>query len=367
MKKKFWKDKRVLITGHTGFKGSWLSLWLQSKGAHVIGYSLPPPTDPSLFEVAQVAEGMTSITGDIRNIENLISIVGEYNPEIIIHMAAQSLVRHSYKDPLDTYSTNVMGTANVLEAGRHRNDLKVILIITSDKCYENKEWVWGYRESDPMGGHDPYSSSKGCAELITSAYLRSFYAKKDNSSYGTALATARAGNVIGGGDWAADRLVPDIMKAIMKNRPVIIRYPNAIRPWQHVLEPLRGYITLVERLWQHGEAFSGAWNFGPNDEDSRPVSWVAEHLAKLWGDGASWERDSINHPHEATYLKLDCSKAKTKLGWRPILDLNTTLQWMVEWYRAYFQNKDILEISKIEILRYEKILQQQSLKDNDDF
>ena len=364
MNSKFWKDKRVLITGHTGFKGSWLSLWLQSKGADIIGYSLSPPTNPSLFEVAYVAEGMTSIIGDIRDLNNLLSVAIKYKPEIIIHMAARSLVRYSYKNPVDTYSTNVMGTVNILEAGRHVDSLKVILIITSDKCYENNEWVWGYRENDPMGGHDPYSSSKGCAELITSAYRRSYFLKKDHPGHGVAVATTRAGNVIGGGDWATDRLVPDIMKAIMEDQPVIIRHPNFIRPWQHVLEPLRGYITLVEKLWQHGEEFSGAWNFGPNDGDSCPVSWVADHLTKFWGDGACWKSDSTHHPHEATYLKLDCSKAKSKLRWLPLLDLTTSLQWIVEWYRAYLQKKNMRKVTGTEILRYERLLQKQLLNLN---
>jgi len=367
MKSKFWKGKKVLITGHTGFKGSWLSLWLQIKGADIIGYSLPSPTNPSLFEVACVAEGMTSITGDIRNLENFLSVVGDYKPEIIIHMAAQSLVRYSYKHPVDTYSTNVMGTVNVLEAGRNSDTLKVILIITSDKCYENQEWIWGYREIDPMGGHDPYSSSKGCAELVTLAYRRSYFSNKDHPTQGIAVATARAGNVIGGGDWATDRLVPDIMRGIMKNRPVTIRNPNAIRPWQHVLEPLRGYITLVEKLWQHGGEFSGAWNFGPNDEDSRTVSWIAENLTKFWGDNACWISDATHHPHEATYLKLDCSKAKRKLGWLPVLDLTTALQWIVGWNRAYIQKKNMREVTETEILWYEQLLEKQRLENQDDF
>ena len=356
MDSKFWKDKRVLVTGHTGFKGSWLSLWLQSKGANIIGYSLPPPTNPSVFEVAQVAEGITSIIGDIRNLKNLMSVVNQHKPEIIIHMAAQSLVRYSYKNPVDTYSTNVMGTVNVLEAGRHANGLKVILIITSDKCYENNEWVWGYRENDRMGGRDPYSNSKGCAELITSAYRRSYFSKKGNQDQGVAVATTRAGNVIGGGDWATDRLVPDIMKAIMEDRSVIIRYPSAIRPWQHVIEPLHGYLMLVEKLWNHGKEFAGAWNFGPNDEDSRSVSWIADRLTDLWGDGAHWESDSGQHPHEATYLKLDCSKAKSVLGWAPRLDLMTNLEWIVEWYRAYLQKNDMRQVTEAEISRYENML-----------
>lgn len=356
MNSKFWEGKRVLITGHTGFKGSWLSIWLQSKGAHLIGYSLPPPTNPSLFDVAHVADKMTSVKGDVRDLEHLRTVISKHKPEIIIHMAAQSLVRYSYNHPVDTYSTNVMGTLNVLEAGRHADNLRVVLIITSDKCYENMEWVWGYRENERMGGRDPYSSSKGCAELITSAYRRSYYSKKDNPSHGVAVATARAGNVIGGGDWAQDRLIPDIMKSIMEDRPSIIRYPNAVRPWQHVLEPLRGYLGLAEKLWQDGRTYAGAWNFGPNDGDSRPVSWVADHLTKLWGDGARWESDSNHHPHEATYLRLDCSKAKSLLGWLPTLDLGTTLQWVVEWYQAYHQRKNMRQITEREILRYENLL-----------
>lgn len=357
MNSKFWEDKKILITGHTGFKGSWLSLWLQSKGAHTIGYSLHPPTKPSLFELAHVAKGMRSITGDIRDLEHLQTIIAKHKPEIIIHMAAQPLVRYSYNNPVDTYSTNVMGTVNVLEAVRQSDSVKVVLIITSDKCYENKEWVWGYREADPMGGHDPYSSSKGCAELITSAYRNSYFSKTDYSGHSVSVATARAGNVIGGGDWAPDRLIPDIMNAFMKNQPVTIRSPNSIRPWQHVLEPLRGYLQLVEKLWHHGREFAGAWNFGPNDEDSRPVSWVVDHLTRLWGEGAHWELDSNQNLHEAMNLKLDCSKAKSLLGWAPKLSLATTLECVVEWYQACFQKKDMRRITEAEILRYEKLQQ----------
>lgn len=355
MNNKFWEGKRVLITGHTGFKGSWLSLWLQSKGVHTIGYSLPPPTSPSLFEVARVAEGMSSLTGDIRDLEYLRSVIAEYKPEIVIHMAAQSLVRFSYDNPVDTYSTNVMGTVNVLEAARQSDSVKVVLIITSDKCYENKGWVWGYREGDPMGGHDPYSSSKGCAELVTSAYCRSYFSN-NCSGHGVAVATTRAGNVVGGGDWAPDRLIPDIMNAFMENRPPVIRYPNAIRPWQHVLEPLRGYLQLAERLWNQEKELSGAWNFGANDNDSRSVSWVADHLTNLWGGAARWEKDSSQHLHEAACLKLDCSKAKSLLGWSPKLDLTTTLEWIVEWYRAYLQYKNMRLVTEAEISRFENIL-----------
>ncbi|MCG2722929.1 MAG: CDP-glucose 4,6-dehydratase [Thermodesulfovibrionales bacterium] len=351
----FWKNKKVLITGHTGFKGSWLSLWLQTKGVNTIGYSPSPPTKPSLFEIANVSDGMISITGDVRDLDHLKSIIAEHKPEIVIHMAAQSLVRYSYNNPAETYSTNIMGTMNVLEAARCSDVVRVVVNITSDKCYENREWLWGYRENEAMGGHDPYSSSKGCAELITSAYRRSYFSDDNLPGHGVAVATARAGNVVGGGDWAADRLIPDIMNAIMEKNPVIIRYPNAIRPWQHVLEPLCGYIDLAEELWHYGNEFAGAWNFGPNDEDARSVSWVADRLTNLWGDGASWKTDSIQQPHEATYLKLDCSKAKSLLGWSPKLDLTTNLQWIVEWYRAYLQKKDMRRVTEAEIVQYEKL------------
>ena len=358
MNSKFWEGKRVLITGHTGFKGSWLSLWLQSKGARTIGYSLPPPTKPSLFEVAHVAEGMASITGDLRDLEHLQTVIGVHKPEIIIHMAARSLVRYSYNNPVDTYSTNVMGTVNVLEAVRQSDSVKVVLIITSDKCYENKEWLWGYRENEPMGGHDPYSSSKGCAELVTSAYRRSYFSDNNLPGHDVSVATTRAGNVVGGGDWAPDRLIPDIMNALMESRPANIRYPNAIRPWQHALEPLRGYLRLAKKLWHHGREFAGAWNFGPNDEDARPVSWVADYLTSLWGGGARWESDSTQHPHEATYLKLDCSKAKSLLGWSPKLDLATNLEWIAEWYRAYLQKKNMRQVTQAQISRYEDLLKE---------
>jgi len=357
MDRAFWNGKKVLVTGHTGFKGSWLSLWLQKLGAHVIGYALPPPTSPSLFDVASLRDGITSINGDIRDSADFKAVITKQQPEIIIHMAAQSLVRYSYKNPVETFSTNIMGTVNVLEAVRQSESVRVLVCITSDKCYENKDWFWAYRENEPMGGHDPYSSSKGCAELITAAYRNSYFSKTDYPSNGVSVATTRAGNVVGGGDWAKDRLIPDIMNAFIENRPVIIRYPNAIRPWQHVLEPLRGYLRLAEELWHHESDFAGAWNFGPNDEDSRPVSWVADHLTSLWGKGASWESDSTQHPHEATYLKLDCSKARSLLGWSPKLELTTTLQWIVEWYRAYLQQKNMRPVTEAEISRYENMLQ----------
>lgn len=351
----FWKNKKVLITGHTGFKGSWLSLWLQSKEADAIGYALPPPTEPSFFKMGKISEGMISITGDVRDLEHLKTVIAKYQPEIVIHMAAQSLVRYSYGNPVETYSTNVMGTVNLLEAVRQTNSVKVILIITSDKCYENNEWVWGYRENDPMGGHDPYSSSKGCAELITSAYRRSYFSKQDNSTHAVAVATARAGNVIGGGDWAYDRLIPDIMNAIIQSRPVVIRNPSAIRPWQHVLEPLEGYLCLVEKLWEYGPRYAEGWNFGPNDEDCKPVSWIVTNLTRLWATNIEWEIDSGENPHEAAYLKLYCSKAKKLLGWSPKLNINTAIELVVEWYEAFLQKNDMRKFSEGQILRYENM------------
>lgn len=355
MNRTFWKDKKVLVTGHTGFKGSWLSLWLQKLGAKVVGYALSPPTKPSLFEVAQVADGMTSITGDVRHLEYLQAVIADHRPEIIIHLAAQPLVRYSYEDPIETYSTNVMGTVNMLEAVRHSESIRVVVSITSDKCYENREWLWGYREDEPMGGRDPYSSSKGCAELIISAYRNSYFPAKGYQHHRVAVASTRAGNVIGGGDWAKDRLIPDIMAAIMENRPVIIRSPSAIRPWQHVLEPLNGYLCLAERLWAHGPKFAQAWNFGPNSEDAKTVSWIVEYLTSFWGEGARWGLDSAQHPHEDNYLKLDCSKARSLLGWAPKLRLSTALKWIAEWYRGYQQNKDMRCLTEEQITRFENI------------
>jgi len=351
--KTFWKNKKVLITGHTGFKGSWLSLWLQNMGANVIGYSLPPSTKPNMFEVANVSSGMESIIGDVRDIEQVTAIVLKYQPEIIIHMAAQSLVRYSYSNPVETYATNVMGTVNILDAARHVKCAKIVIVVTSDKCYENKEWLWGYRENDPLGGHDPYSSSKGCAELVTSAYRSSFFPEKDYKTHGVAVSSVRAGNVIGGGDWSEDRLIPDIMKAFMDKRIVKIRNPNSIRPWQYVLEPLRGYLVLAEHLLVHGTGFAEAWNFGPKGEDVRPVSWIIESLSEQWGEDAHWELDSTQQPHEARHLKLDCSKAQSLLGWKPRLDLSTTLQWIVAWYRGYQQKRNMRDLAEAEIVRYE--------------
>ena len=337
----FWKGRRVFLTGHTGFKGGWLSLWLQSLGAEVTGFSLEPPTDPSLFVVARVAEGMTSIIGDIRDGNELRLAMQAARPDVVIHMAAQPLVRYSYANPVETYSTNVMGTVHLLEAVRATETVRAVVVVTSDKCYENREWVWGYRENEPMGGYDPYSNSKGCSELVVSAYRSSYFNPADYASHGVALATARAGNVIGGGDWAGDRLIPDIMRAIEKGEPVLIRSPHSIRPWQHVLEPLSGYMLLAERLFTDGVKFAEGWNFGPAEADARPVEWIVDRLCVLWGEGASWRIDGKIGPHEAHYLKLDCSKAKSALDWKPVWNLEQALVKIVAWHKAAILGRDL--------------------------
>jgi len=351
--KAFWKNKRVLLTGHTGFKGSWMALWLQDMQAEVIGYALPAPTSPSLFEEAEVGKGMTSIIGDIRNLDQLRSVFAYHKPEIVIHMAAQPLVRYSYIAPVETYSTNVMGTVNVLEVVRATETVKAVVNVTSDKCYENREWPWGYRENEAMGGYDPYSNSKGCAELVTAAYRNSYFHPDNYHLHGVALASGRAGNVIGGGDWAEDRLIPDIIRAITKNQPVNIRNPHAIRPWQHVLEPLSGYLLLAEKLYEEGTGYAEGWNFGPNDTDAKPVQWIVEKLTQLWGDNASWVLDSGNHPHEAHYLKLDCSKAKSRLNWQPKWSLEDTLQKIAEWNRRRLAGGDIKAVTLQQITEYQ--------------
>jgi CDP-glucose 4,6-dehydratase len=352
MKPLFWKDRRVLLTGHTGFKGSWLSLWLTELGARVTGYSLAPPTSPSLFELARVSERMESLTGDVRDLEHLSKTIERVRPEIVIHMAAQSLVRRSYLEPVETYETNVMGTVNVLEAVRRfgSDAPRAVLVVTSDKCYENREQLEGYKETDAMGGHDPYSSSKGCAELVTAAYERSFF-HAANKDARTRIASARAGNVIGGGDWAEDRLIPDIVKSWINGEPVLIRRPHSVRPWQHVLEPLSGYLLLIERMCEEG--VSGGWNFGPCDEDARPVGWIVERMAQLWGEGARMEIDEREHPHEANYLKLDCSKAREHLGWRPRWQIERALAETVRWYRGHAEGVDVTELSLRQIRAFQ--------------
>jgi CDP-glucose 4,6-dehydratase len=346
----FWQDKSVLITGHTGFKGSWLSLWLQGLGANVVGYALSPPTNPNLFDAAAVAEHMTSIIGDVRDVDHIQSVVQQHQPEIVIHMAAQSLVLPSYTNPVETYAINVMGTVNLLEALRHSESVKAAVTVTSDKCYENYERLWGYRECDPMGGRDPYSSSKGCAELVTRAFRGSYFSETGLGENHLALASARAGNVIGGGDWAPHRLVPDIIESFARGTSVKIRNPHAIRPWQHVLEPLTGYLQLAERLWKDGMTYAEGWNFGPGDDDAKPVSWVVDELARLWGDGARWETASDVHAPESNYLKLDSSKAKAKLDWKPKLSLPQALEWTVQWYKTYYRDQPLIrEVTREQI------------------
>tara|TARA_X000000950_G_scaffold14462_1_gene15656 strand:- start:30055 stop:31128 length:1074 start_codon:yes stop_codon:yes gene_type:complete len=344
----FWKAKKVFLTGHTGFKGSWLSLWLQNMGAIVKGYSLNINTNPALFTEANVAAEMESEIGDIRNLEQLTVSMVSFNPHILIHMAAQPLVRLSYQEPVDTYTTNVIGSVNVLEAARKCPNLKSIVVVTSDKCYENKEWEWGYRENEQMGGYDPYSSSKGCTELVTSAYRRSFFSSKDTAS----LASARAGNVIGGGDWSDDRLIPDILRAFEKKESVLIRNPFSVRPWQHVLEPLSGYLVLAQELFLNGDDFAEGWNFGPNDKDCKPVSWILDKMVKHWGNNASWCLDENNNPHEAAFLKLDCSKASNRLKWNSKWNLELTLKLIVDWHKLYNDGGDIKKHCLKEINNY---------------
>lgn len=354
MNKEFWNKKRVLITGHTGFKGSWLCLLLHKLGSDVYGYAQEPPTKPNLFEEASIAELVNSYIGDIRDYNKLLNTIQLVKPEVIIHMAAQPLVRESYKNPIETYSVNVMGTVNLLEAVRHTPGIKAVVNVTTDKCYENKEWHWGYRENEPMGGFDPYSSSKGCSELVTSAYRNSFFNSKDHQNHGVAIATARAGNVIGGGDWAEDRLIPDFVRAISAGEEVKIRSPYAIRPWQHVLEPLSGYLMLAEKLYTRGSEFEGAWNFGPDDRDAKNVEWIAKRFCDLWGNRASFSIDKNPQPHEANYLKLDCSKAKAELGWTPKWDIEKALESIVEWYQIWLRKSNVRLISEQQIHEYFK-------------
>jgi CDP-glucose 4,6-dehydratase len=353
MNPEFWRGKRVFLTGHTGFKGSWMSLWLQELGAEVTGLALEPPTKPSLFETAGVEAGMKSIIADVRDLPVLKQVMQAARPEVVFHMAAQPLVRHSYENPVETYATNVMGTVNLLEAVRHTPSVKAVVNITTDKCYENREWVWGYRESDPMGGADPYSSSKGCSELVSAAYRASYFGANAHAPHAAVIASARAGNVVGGGDWAKDRLIPDVIAAFEASRPAPIRNPHAIRPWQHVLEPLRGYLMLAERMDRHGASFGEGWNFGPNDEDAKPVSWIVETMAELWGASARWVADGGVHPHEAGYLKLDISKARSRLDWRPALNLRRALELVVDWSQARLSGADMRRHTLAQIRSYQ--------------
>ena len=349
----FWAGKRVLLTGHTGFKGGWLSLWLQQMGAEVTGFALDAPSEPSLFVVAGVGRGMRSIIGDIRDGEALKRAMREARPEIVIHMAAQALVRYSYTNPVETYAINVMGLVNVFEAVRATPGIRAVLNVTSDKCYENKEWAWGYRENEAFGGYDPYSNSKACAELVTACYRNSYFNPAKYHDHGVALASGRAGNVIGGGDWAQDRLIPDMLRAIGKGEPVLIRNPQSIRPWQHVLEPLSGYLTLAEQLYRGGPAFAEGFNFGPHDTDAMPVEWIIECLCQTWGQGASWVVDGQAQPHEATYLKLDCSKARSRLDWHPRWRLKQTIEKIVEWHQAKDSGADMQRMTLSQITEYQ--------------
>jgi CDP-glucose 4,6-dehydratase len=343
----FWKNKRVLLTGHTGFKGAWMSLWLHSMGAKVQGFALPPPTMPSLFEQASLGELIKSTIGDLRDFVAISKVVNDFKPEIVFHMAAQPLVRYSYDEPLETYATNVMGTVHLLESLRTISSVRAVINVTTDKCYENREWVWGYREEDAVGGYDPYSSSKACSELVTAAYRQSFFDKA-----GIAVATARAGNVIGGGDWAKDRLVPDILRAFEKKQPVSIRNPNSVRPWQHVLEPLSGYLRLAEKLWAEPKVFSQAWNFGPKDEDAKSVAWIVEAIANKWGKEASWTLNDEENHHETNYLKLDISKVRQSIGWSPRWTLNQAIDNVVEWQKNWLSGSNVREQSFVQIAKY---------------
>lgn len=346
----FWKDKRVFLTGHTGFKGSWLSLWLASMGAKVTGYALTPNTTPNLFDVLVIDSLIEkSNIADIRDLVSLQNAMSEAKPDVVIHMAAQPLVRYSYANPVETYATNVMGTVHVLECTRSIDSVRATIIVTTDKCYENKEWVWGYRENEPMGGYDPYSNSKGCAELVTSAYRQSYFSGPNSINK---VASARAGNVIGGGDWSEDRLIPDAIKAFETNKPLMIRNPLSTRPWQHVLEPLSGYLTLAQVLYERGSPFASAWNFGPRDEDNRAVKEVIDLLISGWGNAARWEKEGSEQPHEANLLKLDCSKARTKLGWLPKWNLEAAMQKIVEWQKAYQAKENMQAVSLSQINDY---------------
>ena len=344
----FWKGKRVFLTGHTGFKGSWLSLWLCSLGAEVRGYALNPPTSPSLFNEAKIDTIIDSQIADIRDQDTLHESMTGFNPDILIHMAAQPLVRYSYDAPIETYEVNVIGTAKVLEVARSCPNLRAIVNITTDKCYENDGRAEGYKENDPMGGYDPYSSSKGCAELVASSYRRSFL-----QDQGIGIASVRAGNVIGGGDWADDRLIPDILRSFEKNKPVVIRNPKATRPWQHVLEPLSGYLILAQNLYKDQKKYAEGWNFGPNEKDVQPVDWILDKMISKWPN-SSWELDNNSNPHEAGFLKLDISKAKSKLDWSPVWKLSCTLEKIVIWHKAWLDKKDMQAVCLAEIEEYMK-------------
>ena len=352
MNKEFWNGKTVLLTGHTGFKGSWLSIWLEKLGANVIGLSKDVPTTPSLFELSGISNSIHSIIEDVKNFDKVNRIVKDHKPQIVIHMAAQSLVRKSYQDPVDTFSTNIMGTVNLLESVRTSEDTRVFINVTSDKCYANDGTVSTFTEDSPIGGYDPYSSSKGCSELVTAAYRNSFFNLGSFDKHNLSLSSVRAGNVIGGGDWAQDRLIPDIIRGVSNQMPVNIRNPNSVRPWQFVLDPLQGYISLAENMWNDGKQFAGSWNFGPDEDDCKPVKWILEKISSQWSEKLIWNDDIKDNPHEANLLRLDCKKAKEKLGWNSRLNLEKSLSWTVDWYKEYFRGSNMREFTKRQIEEY---------------
>ncbi len=350
-----WHNRRVFLTGHTGFKGGWLALWLASKGAIVRGYALNPCTEPNLFTEAKIGSVIEDIRGDIRDAASLDSALTTFAPEVVFHLAAQPLVRYSYQDPIGTFETNVIGTARVLDAVRRTPSVRAVVSVTTDKCYENKEWLWGYRETDPLGGYDPYSSSKACAEIVSAAFRQSYFPVSDIASHHTGIATARAGNVIGGGDWSTDRLIPDLIRGFLAGDPVRIRRPHAIRPWQHVLEPVLGYLQLAEKLLTSNPLYATAFNFGPSDDDAQTVGWIVERMTKHWGDNASWVLDEDPSVHEAGYLKLDASRARHDLAWHPRLHLETALHWLVDWYKAWQGGTDMHRFTLDQIAAYEQL------------
>jgi CDP-glucose 4,6-dehydratase len=352
---KSWRGRRVFLTGHTGFKGSWLALWLSRLGAQIRGYSLDPCTEPNMFNLTSVGTAVDDLRGDIRDYAKLEASMAQFAPEVVFHLAAQPLVRRSYADPLGTYATNVMGTVHVLEAVRKTPSVRAVVCVTTDKCYQNQEWVWPYRETDPLGGYDPYASSKACAEIVSAAFRNSFFPPEKLPEHHVALATARAGNVIGGGDWSEDRLIPDLIRGFSSGQPVLIRCPNAIRPWQHVLESLQGYMTLAQQLLAQQARSASSYNFGPSDDDVWPVERIANKLVEMWGTGACWTRDLVLTVHESNVLRLDASKARLELGWKPRLRTETALEWTMAWYRAWSQADNMGEFTRKQIAEYEEL------------
>lgn len=352
----FWKGRKVLVTGHTGFKGGWLCEWLLSLGSEPRGYALPPRTQPALFDQLRLAERMLCQFGDVRQLEQLRAFTRAADPEIVFHLAAQPLVRYSYEAPIETYSVNVLGTAHLLEACRNLPRLRAVVVIATDKCYENRDGQQAYRESDPLGGHDPYSSSKACAELVVDSYRRSFFSNAASASQ-VRVGSARAGNVIGGGDWAADRLIPDVIRAFLGGTQVLVRYPESVRPWQHVLEPLHGYLMLAEALWgMDGMAYAEAWNFGPDARDARTVREIMEQLCRIWPSAPGWRVDGGQHAHEARHLTLDSSKARARLGWSSAFSLEEALRATAEWYQVYASGGDAHSVTRRQIAHYTKLI-----------